>query len=243
MMSARHAIARFYRHRLVILIVAPLSGLLLATWYNRPPIPNALHRHMIHPPPREFVHRLFPRDTHDTRNADSYYLVNVLLIPLQTTLLLIGGLAAFWTLRQGLHFKQHDVEARCVRDYLEIERQLDEADDDKKVGQAIRSYWVLMLYEYYWWRKDLISRELFTNWCEFRVQRFRKNEPYGFRAANAELENYRKGYDYHRTKKTFPSPSPFDDLMTFLMDRAANRVDDLDWKDIERFRHGRGKMI
>jgi hypothetical protein len=244
MICARHVVAGYYRYRRpVALIGVSLAVIFFATWYFLPPAPTPLHRHMIYPSERDFLHRVFPRDRHDTRHADFYYLVSFLFIPAQTALLLIGGFAAYWTLRQGHRFKQYDVEENCVRDYLEVERQLEEADDDKEVGQAIRSYWVLMLYEYYWWRKDLISRELFTNWCEFRVHRFRKNEPYPLRVANAELENYRKGYEYHRTKKTFPSPSRFDDLITFLMDRAAKGVDDLDWKDIEPFRHGRGRII
>jgi hypothetical protein len=244
-MAGRYLIAFISRRWLGIVLVIAVGFIGAEAWTHWPPIPKPVHRHMIHrPPAADVLHRISPLDkAHDSRNGDYYYIVNILFVPLQTVLLLLGGLAAYHTLRQSHHFKQHDVEANCVRDYLEIERQLIEANDDKKLARAIRSYWVLMLYEYYWWRKDLISRELFANWCEFRIQRFRKNEKYSFSSPNQNLENYVKGYEYHRKEKTFPSPSRFDDLMTYLMNQATNQRENLNWNDIERFRYSLKKPI
>ena len=246
MISFRYAVACLHRYKLAILVAVLLSGLSVTTWYYWPPVPKPLHRHMIRPARPDVVHRLLPRDNKDTRNGDFYYLANILFIPLQTMLLLVGGAAGFWTLRQGHRFKQYDVEANCIKEYLAIEEQLAEADNSK-IFRAARSYWVLMLYEYYWWRKDLISRELFANWCEFRVHRFRRNAVYTFNAATTGVQpsfsTYRQGYTHFRDEKVFPSPSRFNDLMEELMRRANAREDNLTWKDIERFRHGRGKVI
>jgi hypothetical protein len=193
--------------------------------------------------PAALVHRLFPKNVMDSWNANLYYLANIVLLPLQSFFLLIGGLYAWRTLSQNRKFKQHEVEASCIRDYLAIERQLAEAGNDRqKIETAVRAYWILMIYEYYWWRHGLLSRDLFAVWCEFRVQHFRKNPRYAFGAPNPgnplQFTTYREGYNFCKTEKVFRAPSKFDTLMLTLMERANSNTDDLRWHHIERFRHG-----
>lgn len=189
---------------------------------------------------------LLTKANSDSEHANDYYFVNIVFLPFQAFLLLVGGLYAAWTLSQNHKFKQHDVEAMCVRDYVAIEQRLEAAQGDgpRTVG-AIRAYWTLMVYEYYWWRRGLISRGLFTIWCEFRVQRFRDNTPYTFAAdtfdannAAAPFPDYQTGFAYCKSKKVFRSPSRFEDLMLYLKQRAHDDLDNLQWHEIERFRHG-----
>jgi len=181
----------------------------------------------------------------DTDHATAYYAVNVVFLPSQTFLLLAAGFYAWRTLRQNHKFKQHDVEAACVRDYIAIERQLEDANGNAgKVEAAVRAYWVLMVYEYYWWQRGLISRELFATWCEFRVQNFRDPPPYKFAQASlgqnekVPFTNYKQGFEFCKDNKVFRSPSVFYDLMLYLIGRATQHLENLQPRDIERFRHG-----
>jgi hypothetical protein len=255
MTGMRTAVAHVYRYLARIALVVLVVGVLDFCWKYWPEVPKPAraHRHWVHrpkpatPPPPDVIHRLLPREG-DTRNADFYYLVNIIFVPLQTLILLVGGTIALWTLSQNHKFKQHDVEATCIKDYLAIEQQLiDAGHDNAKIESAARAYWVLMLYEYYWWSQDLLSRDLFANWCEFRVQRFRNNPVYAFAAppqgTALNFTNYREGYEHFKRTKVFPSPSRFDDLMLALIDRAAKGTPNLRWYEIERYRHGWGAGI
>jgi hypothetical protein len=143
----------------------------------------------------------------DTEHATAYYAVNVVFVPFQTVLLLVAGFYAWRTLRQNHKFKQHDVEAACVRDYIAIERQLEDAKGDAaKVKAAVRAYWVLIVYEYYWWQRGLISRELFATWYEFRVQKFRDPPAYTIIAQNerATFTNYKQGFEFCKSEQGIP---------------------------------------
>ena len=198
--------------------------------------------------PGDLVEQLLPKNAADTRNANLYYLANIIFVPLQTFLLLIGGLYAWRTLSQNRKFKQHDVESACIRDYLAIEKQLADAGSDRqKIEAAVRAYWILMVYEYYWWHRGLLSRDLFAIWCEFRVQRFRNNPTYAFGTQPAEnplqFKNYREGYVFCKSEKVFRSPSKFDDLMLALTERANSQADNLRWHEIEQYRHGWFKVF
>jgi hypothetical protein len=150
----------------------------------------------------------------------------------------IGGLVARRTLGQSHKFKQYDVESSCIREYLAIENQLAVATGNGEVTRALRQYWVLMLYEYYWWRLDLLSRAIFTNWCEFRRQRFAKNETFAAGQGTAlPFDSYLAAYFYFRRLKVFPKRGPFDKLMRHLI-RHRHRPQPLTWYEIEYFRHG-----
>jgi hypothetical protein len=190
------------------------------------------------------VSDLLKVDSKDTPHANDYYAVNVLVLPMQTVLLLVASVYGAWTLNQNRKFKQHDVEATCVRDYVAIEDRLaNTTGDGAKTVAAVRAYWTLMVYEYYWWRRGLISRGLFTIWCEFRVQRFRGNPDYTFTpdtfgaGQQPPFTKYKGGFEFCKTSKVFRSPSAFEDLMRYLIDRATNNLDNLQWYEIERFRH------
>jgi hypothetical protein len=179
--------------------------------------------------PGDLVEQTLPKNAADTRNANLYYLANIIFVPLQTFLLLIGGLYAWRTLSQNRKFKQHDVESVCIRDYLAIAKQLADAGSDRqKIEVAIRAYWILMVYEYYWWHRGLLSRDLFAVWCEFRVQHFRKNPTYAFATQPSDdpfkFKDYREGYAFCKSEKVFRSPSKFDDLMLALMERANSQA-------------------
>jgi len=155
----------------------------------------------------------------------------------------VAGVFGWRTLSQGHKFKQHDVEARCIKDYLEIEQQLTKARTNDELISAVREDWVLMLYEFYWWRQNLLSRELFTNWCEFRRQRFAKNEAYLDKGGTPlEFTNYISGYNHFRTEKVFPRDSRFDYLMRYLISRRKSKKP-VTWYEIEHFRHGWGRPI
>jgi hypothetical protein len=206
-----HRIAAYFIHRVTHHVAHPMY---------RPPPPNAWDR-------------WFARDLKDTANGDFYYLVNIFFIPFQTALVVIGGLVAWRTLGQGHKFKQYDVESSCIKEYLAIENQLATATGDA-VPRGLRQYWVLMLYEYYWWRQDLLSRAIFTNWCEFRRQRFAKNENF---PAGLPFANYLAAYSYFRRLKVFPKNGPFDKLMRYLI-RHRHRPRPITWYEIEYFRHG-----
>jgi len=242
--AARFIRAYIYRYWFLIVLVTLVVGISRVSWNYWPAVPSPVHRHMVHrPPPPDVVHRVLPRDpAKDSLNGDFYYLVNILFVPLQTLLLLIGGAVALRTLSQNNKFKQHDVESSCVRDYIAIEKRLLEASGDrKKLEGAIRAYWMLMVYEYYWWRRDLLSRGLFTIWCEFRVQQFRHRPTYVTTPARSgqelPLTEFMEGYEYCKSEKVFPSSSGFEDLMTFLIQRAALKdIPKLKWHDIEHYR-------
>jgi hypothetical protein len=224
-------------------VFAIIVGLPVYYWPAAPK-PVHYHREIRHWSP-DVVHRLLPKAQSDTGNADYYYVVNILFVPVQTFLLFFGGLYAWRTLSQSHKFKQHDIETRCIAEYLALEQRLaDAGHDNAKIESAVRAYWILMLYEYYWWRHDLLSRELFANWCEFRAQRFQINQPYGFtqpRPGSKEtvpFTTYQDGYTYFKKAKVFPSPSKFDSLMQSLIDRPA-AAKSLRWIEIERYRHGK----
>jgi len=230
LLSADYIRRRKFRIITASALLAGISGL---SWYYWPAVPKLMHR-------------VLPKAPSDTPNADFYYLVNILFVPLQTFLLLIGGAYAWRTLRQSHKFKQHDVEARCITDYLALEQRLAEAGrDNEEIESAVRAYWTLMLYEYYWWRHDLLSRDLFTNWCEFRAQRFHKNAEYRFTplppgsTQTLPFTDYRDGYAYFKGQKVYPGPSRFDDLMQSLIDRATAGATTVRWSDIEQYRRGK----
>lgn len=176
----------------------------------------------------------------ETPHATEYYAFNVIFLPLQTLLLFVASIYGWWTLRQNRRFKQHDVEARCISDYLTFEQRLHKTHDEKEFIANVRAYWTLILYEYYWWKSGLISRKLFTIWCEFRVQRFRDNPKYEFAATmNPTLHDYRGAFKFCRKNKVFRSRSGFTSLMAYLIKRAKDKRENLHWSEIERFRYGR----
>jgi hypothetical protein len=235
-----------YALRRVSYVVAFVAVLVIGgwTWYNWPP---AHHHHPLYRPgPRDVIHRVLPRSlARDTRNGDFYYLTNIVFIPFQTALLLIAGFFAQRTLTQNKRFKQHEVETQCIGEYLAIEQRLiDAGEDHQKIQAAVRAYWILIVYEHYWWSNDLLSRELFTSWCEFRMQRFRQNPVYPFGGPPEDMlgfRDYRGGYRFSRAKKIFRSGTRFDKLMLSLMARAdENGARVLRWEDIEIYRHGFG---
>jgi hypothetical protein len=170
----------------------------------------------------------------DTPHANFYYAVTIIFLPLQTVLLLVGGLYAWRALSQNLRFKQHEVEASCVRDYVAVEQRLElAAGDGEKVKGAVRAYWTLIVYEYYWWRRGLVSREL-------HVQKFHDNPPYTFARATTPppFTNFREGFEYCKVSKVFRHPSLFEDLMNYLIRRADGDLENLQWHNIERYRRG-----
>jgi hypothetical protein len=183
---------------------------------------------------------LFATQKGDTSHATLYYAVTVIFLPLQTLLVLVGGAYGWQALRQNLRFKQHEVEASCVRDYVAIDQRFElAASDGEKIKEAVRAYWALIVYEYYWWRRGLVSRTLFTIWCEFHVQKFRKNAPYKFPSdGTPPFGSFREGFEFCRSNSVFSHPSVFDDLMQYLIKRADNSLENLQWYDIEHYRRG-----
>jgi hypothetical protein len=130
-----------------------------------------------------------------------------------------------------------------MKDYLDIERQLEETRTNEEIKRAVRLDWVLMLYEYYWWRQDLVSRELFTNWCEFRRQRFAKNTTYLDKGDTPlGFNSYIGGYITFRKEKVFPRDSGFDHLMRHLINRRHSKTP-VTWQEIEHFRYRWGRSI
>jgi hypothetical protein len=187
--------AFFHRYGYLIFYILALAGIFSLGW--------KLWRYYA-------VGDLFHKNKQDTQHATDYYAVNVIFLPLQTLLLVLASLVGGWTLIQNRKFKQHDVEATCVRDYLALEDRLENAGGDgPKLVAAIRAYWTLMVYEYYWWRRGLLSHGVFTIWCEFRVQRFRDDPAYKFNpdafgaGVNPPFTNYRGGFEFCKTKKVF----------------------------------------
>ena len=176
----------------------------------------------------------------DTSHATLYYAVTIIFLPLQTLLVLVGGAYGWQALRQNRRFKQHEVEASCVRDYVAIDQRFEHAaSDGEKIKEAVRAYWALIVYEYYWWRRGLVSRTLFTIWCEFHVQKFRKNAPYKFSPdGTPSFRSFREGFYFCRSNSVFSHPSAFDDLMQYLIKRADNNLENLQWYDLEHYRRG-----
>ena len=186
------------------------------------------------------IANLFATQGADTSHATLYYAVTVIFLPLQTLLLLVGGTYGWQALRQNLRFKQHEVEASCVRDYVAIDQRFEQAASDaEKIKEAVRAYWALIVYEYYWWRRGLVSRTLFTIWCEFHVQKFRKKALYKFPPGEmSPFRSFREGFDFCRSNNVFSHPSVFDDLMQHLIKRADSNLENLQWYDIEHYRRG-----
>jgi hypothetical protein len=182
--------------------------------------------------------------THDSAHANLYYVITIICLPLQTFLLLIAGLYGWRTLRQNLEFKQRDVEQQCVDDYLAILKQLrDAAIDPVKIEAAVRAYWIHMIYEFYWWRRGLISRGLFLIWAEFREREFRKNHSYypaghAFQANQTPpIRTFVEGFEFCRDQHVFRKNSDFIKFMTYLLIRSRRPERRLWWFEIERFRH------
>jgi hypothetical protein len=222
--SGRMTLALFYRYGFLALCILVLASIAAFCWL--------LWRY-------DALTSLLTRNWKDTEHANEYYAVNVLSLPIQTLLLLLASVVGAWTLRQNRKFKQHDVEAACVRDYVAIEKRLEDADSAVKMEGAVRAYWTLQVYEYNWWRRGLISRELFTIWSEFRVQRFGLNPDFPSKAGQtARFEKYRDGFEFCKTTKVFQSNSTFEKLMDYLISRADKQRKNLRWHNIERFRHG-----
>lgn len=186
------------------------------------------------------ITNLFATQGTDTSHATLYYAMTIIFLPLQTLLVLVGGAYGWQALRQNRRFKQHEVEASCVRDYVAIDQRFEQAaSDGDKIKEAVRAYWALIVYEYYWWRRGLVSRTLFTIWCEFHVQKFRKNAPYKFLPDETPpFRSFREGFDFCRSNSVFSHPSVFDDLMQYLIKRADNNLENLQWYDIEHYRRG-----
>jgi hypothetical protein len=184
------------------------------------------------------LHDLLALQGTDTAHATWYYAVNVIFLPLQTALLIIGGVYAWLTLRQSARFKQHDAEARCVSDYIAVEQKMHAAKTEADMKAAARAYWTLIIYEYHWWRRGLISRELFTVWMAFHMQKFGPNAPV---YTNFQAWNLLRSFNFAKRNKVFRTPSSFAQLMGYLIGRArAADGADLKWHHIERFRHGWG---
>jgi hypothetical protein len=234
------AVALLLRHLKFIFVVLFICAVAIVASYfahwmlHQHPVAHPLYR----PPEANAFDRSFSRETKDSPNGDLYYLVNIFFIPFQTVLVVIGGFVAWRTLGQGHKFKQYDVESNCIKEYLSIEEELAKATTNEQRVRAWRQYWVLMLYEYYWWRQDLLSRAIFTNWCEFRRQRFGKMEPFTKIDGGAlPFQSYLGGYTYFRRRKVFPRGGPFDKLMKYLI-RERDRDSPITWFEIEHFRHG-----
>jgi hypothetical protein len=184
------------------------------------------------------LHALFNSQGTDTAHATWYYAVNVIFLPFQTALLIIGGIYAWLTLRQSSRFKQHDAEARCVSDYIAVEQKMHAATTEADMKAAARAYWTLIIYEYHWWRRGLISRELFTVWMAFHVQKFGPNAPV---YTNLQTWTLLRSFNFAKRDKVFRTPSSFARLMRYLIVRAGDADGvDLKWHHIERFRHGWG---
>jgi len=187
-------------------------------------------------------------DKRDTEHANLNYVVTIICLPLQSFLLLIAGLYGWRTLRQNLEFKQRDVEQQCVTDYIAVQKQLQDAENDhKKVEAAIRTYWLLMVYEFYWWRRGMISRRLFLAWAEFREQEFRRNLSYFHPAPTSPtgataptpppFENFIQGFTYCKDHNVIRTGTHFVRFMNYLHDRSQRPERPLYWFHIERFRH------
>jgi hypothetical protein len=187
-------------------------------------------------------------DKRDTEHANLNYVITIICLPLQSLLLLIAGLYGWRTLRQNHEFKQRDVEQQCVTDYMAVQKQIQDAgNDQKKVEAAIRAYWVLMVYEFYWWRRGLISRRLFLSWAEFREKEFRRNlsyfhpaptPPTGAAAPTPRpFENFIQGFTYCQDHNVIRKGTDFVRFMNYLHDRSRGPERPLYWFHIERFRH------
>ncbi len=219
----RHGVALYQQHLVAGLAVLGIGVIGVLCWRYR----GALS---------DFMHHLLDKQESDSEHATWYYAVNVIFLPLQTALLVIGGVYALLTLRQSSRFKQHDVEAHCVSEYVAAERRMHEATDSVEMKAAARAYWTLVVYEYHWWRQGLISRELFTVWSAFHMQKFKRDAP-GY--TMLPTCNLRGSFELAKDDKVFRNPSSFVGLIGYLIARADDPdAGDLKWHHIERFRHG-----
>jgi hypothetical protein len=226
----RHGVALCRRHRLAALAALVLLGTALLCWQYTGPLCWRYRCEL-----SDFMHHLFSKQDNDTEHATWYYAVNVLFLPLQTLLLVVGGVYALLTLRQSSRFKQHDVEASCVNEYIAAERRMHEATTEAEMKAAARAYWALVVYEYHWWRQGLISRELFTVWSAYHMQKLKPNAP-GF--TKLSTCNIQKSFELAKEAEVFRSPSSFERLIRYLIARAGDaKAGDLKWHHIERFRH------
>ena len=78
------------------------------------------------------ITNLFATQGTDTSHATLYYAVTIIFLPLQTLLVLVGGTYGWQALRQNRRFKQHEVEASCVRDYVAIDQRFEQAAGDSE---------------------------------------------------------------------------------------------------------------
>jgi hypothetical protein len=218
----RHGIAWCRRYGAASLVILFIAGVGITCWWYRCEL-------------SDFLHHLLRKQQPDTEHATWYYAVNVIFLPLQTALLVIGGFYALLTLRQSSRFKQHDVEARCVSEYMAVERKMHEATNEIQMKAAARAYWTLIVYEYHWWRQGLISRELFTVWSAFHMQKLKRDAP-GY--TKLPTWNLRRSFRFARRDKVFRSPSSFRRLIRHLIARADADAGNLKWHQIERFRRG-----
>jgi hypothetical protein len=190
------------------------------------------------------AHWLTVDSSHDSSHANLYYVVTIVCLPLQTLLLLIAGLYAWRTLRQNLQFKQRDVEQQCVDDYLAIHEQMREAaTDTDKIEASVRKYWIHMIYEFYWWRRGLISSRLYRIWTEFREREFRTNLSYYpvghvFPPNQASpIKTFVDGYEFCRNNYVFRKNTDFVKFMDYLLERSKKPERHLWWFQLEPFRH------
>lgn len=223
--QARHGLAWGHRSGLVAVILVGVVTIPIACWWFQSELSTDLKA-------------LLTKQTGDSEHATWYYAVNVIFLPLQTALLVIGGFYAWLTLRQSSRFKQHDAEARCVSDYVVVEQKMHAAQNEAEMKTAARAYWTLIIYEYHWWRRGLISRELFTVWMAFHMQKFGPNAPV---YTNLRTWTLLRSFKSAKRDKVFRTPSSFERLMRYLIARANDaEPTDLKWHHIERFRHGWG---
>jgi len=99
-----------------------------------------------------------------------------------------------------------------------------------------------MIYEFYWWRRGLLSRGLFLICSEFREREFRENKSYypaqhNFAGTQPPFGTFVEGYTFCRNNNVFRSDSHFVNLMNYLLKRSRQPQRRLWWFQIERFRH------
>jgi hypothetical protein len=163
--------------------------------------------------------------------------------------LVAGVLWAFWFKLGAPDFLTADKrDTEHANLYMAVQKQLQDAENDyKKVEAAIRAYWLLMVYEFYWWRRGMISRRLFLAWAEFREQEFRRNlsyfhpvptPPAGATAPTPPpFENFIQGFTYCKDHNVIRAGTHFVRFMNYLYDRSQRPERPLHWFHIERFRH------
>lgn len=223
--QVRHGLAWGHRWGMATVFLAGVATIPIVCWLYQGELSTELHA-------------LLTKQEMDTQHATWYYAVNVIFLPLQTLLLVIGGIYAWVTLRQSSRFKQHDAESRCVSEYVAVEQKMHAAQTEAEMKAAARAYWTLIIYEYHWWRRGLISRELFTVWMAFHIQKFAPNAP---RYTNLPAWSLLRSFKFAKRDRVFRTPSSFEQLMRYLIARARDTdAADLKWHQIERFRHGWG---